>query len=176
MTFPTIETWLAAAFLVLGLYAYLSQEPELLMPEPKPRSRRWREWGARWRRRHAFWGDDNDRDGDEYVRQLRDDAPPEPGPEVYERMLRTRPGVTTVSLPSFEPRPRSALVTEQQPPWALYPAPVPEPEPEPEPEEHVWRPDHRDAPTLVRGMRAIMEQDPQGVRHYVDGLPRYGDD
>jgi hypothetical protein len=178
MTVPGLNSWLAAAFLALALYVIFSREPEFIMPEPRqmPWTTLLRRVGsirAMWRRDPGIWsGNDEDPEGQTFIQYLKG----EPEPADY-------PPVVTVGLPYLQPVPRTSLVTEQQPPWADAPAPsrlplLPPPLPRPVAitGPHAWQfGDPGDPPTLVRGMRAIMDDDPDGVRRYVDSLPRYED-
>jgi hypothetical protein len=166
MTVPGLNSWLAAAFLALALYVIFSREPELIMPEAKPRpwSTALKRLRDRWRGRAGIWAEDRgDPEGERFVRNLRGDDPQSANPLATIR----------VDLPYLQPRPRTSLVTEQRPPWEEI---VPLPEAVAQTGPHAWKyGDKGDPPTLVRGMRAIMDEDPDGVRRYVDGLPKYQD-
>lgn len=117
--------------------------------------------------------DDSDPDGDGFVRSITQDLPQLPQRHAPGRHApgRHRPLANlVVTLPSFQSQPRTGLVTDQRPPWEdSEPAP-------PQTGPHAWHPgSHRDPPTLVNNMRVLMADDPDGVQHYVDGLPRYED-
>ena len=182
MTVPTIDQWLAAAFLYLGAHAYWMREVELIMPEVRQLPwtallRRIRDIRERWGNRAEIWpGDNDDPDGENYVRILNAEDP-EPGHAgLYRFPVVSRPGAFTVELPCTTPVPRKRLADGQRPPWADAPKPSPLAALVSQTGPHPWTPgDLRDPPTLVRGMRVIMDEDPDGVGHYVDRLPRYED-
>lgn len=190
MTFtPPPARAMIAVFLFLLALAIMTpgSEDGLLAPEPRvPLRKRFTAWLFR-RRRFRMWPDNNN-DPDQFVAELQGDQPslapvdvsapdvmlePRPqrgrhrAPKVAVR--RASPQVLRVSeLPSAQSRPKPAPPDGQLPPWDLPAAPV---NPHPDQPEH-----HDDAPTIVRGMRAIMASDPDGIGHYLDGLPGYNDE
>jgi hypothetical protein len=169
LTFPTINQWLAVALLGLAAWCIIiPREPELIMPVARqPLRLRMRDLLDRLRGNAGLWAEDpSDPDGEKFVRRLQ--------PE--QEQPRTGPASILGAVPAgfYAAPPRTSLVTDQQPPWEISPEPAPAPAPQTGP--HAWSPgSHRNPPTLVNDMRALMEEDPDGVKRYVERLPHYKD-